>query len=175
MTTDNIHLTSKLTALRPMLLRHITKQVSPQILARFSVDDIAQETMVRAIGAMDTFEYRGDAQLTSWLIRIANNVVVSQIRKRAESASESMAAWLLDSGAITGSAELRAKEEREIIRNRIEMLTQEHQKIVELRYVKGCSFDEIGDCLGTNAAVARGRHRNALRALCRELEAIHWQ
>lgn len=44
------------------------------------VEDLVQETYVRAIGAIPSF--RGDASARSWLLRIARNVCADHVRHR---------------------------------------------------------------------------------------------
>ncbi len=158
----------RIDGLMDQLRAYISSTFSSTILARLPADDIAHEAYVRAILALETFEYRTEGQLFAWLKTIACNFTNSYIRSHSKR-EEDLGEHLVDSGVFTPSTLARRQEVVDIVRETLHTLDQSHQDILTLHYEEGCSFVEIGRRLGITDAAARGRHRNALEALHRKV------
>ncbi len=125
--------------------------------------DLAQEAFIKAWKALPRFEAR--ARFTTWLFRIAHNVVYDWVRKRKlESAGELNDEIFnreqIDSSARTAPAIVDAPDEalqNTELRGKIEealgKLSPEHRDAVLLKDVQGLAYKEIAevmDCtLGT--------------------------
>lgn len=120
-------------------------------------DDLTQDTFLKAIERYDQF--RGDANVRTWLTRIAINIFRDS--KRRERFHES-----LDLGTILCPAQ---DPERTIIRKELQWCVRhvlyyhvpEEQKIVLLlRDIYGHSYQEVADILGISLAAVKSRlHR----------------
>jgi RNA polymerase sigma-70 factor (ECF subfamily) len=73
LTTDELDFQQVHDAFRPRLLRYLTRLVGPA-----EAEDLAQEVFLRANLSLDTF--RGEAQLSTWLYRIASNAAIDRLR-----------------------------------------------------------------------------------------------
>lgn len=129
--------------------------------------DLAQEVFIKAWQALPRFEAK--ARFSTWLYRIAHNVVYDHTRKRkiegdGELNDEVFAAERIDPASATtpdmaeapdaalARAELRAKIEAALAR-----LTPEHRAVVVLKDVQGLAYKEIAEVVGTSIGTVMSR------------------
>ncbi len=151
--------------------KHLQATLSPSLLAKLSVEDILQETYIRGVAGFETAQFQNDSMLLGWLKRIANNVAISFIRKKDSSttlftsSSNDIAQSLLDTGELTPSTLVSAEENRQLLAIAVTKLSENHQRVIQMRYHEQLPFEEIALVLNTTAGAARGLHRNALDKL----------
>src|SRR3546814_657075 len=134
-------------------------------------EDVVQDTYVHAYQAMASF--RGDAQLSTWLTRIAINEALGRARKqrrRAEIIRLDAGPEMQDDHAEPDvppvsseppeGAALRA-EVRRLIESKIDQLPDVFRSVFVLRALEDMSVDETADCLGVPAATVRTRYFRA--------------
>jgi RNA polymerase sigma-70 factor (ECF subfamily) len=134
-------------------------------------DDLAQETFVRAWGAIGRFE-RGQP-LYPWLARIVTNQAFSLFRHRRRK-PESSIEPLLEAGRQWGVADDPAdhseRSERDArLRACFGELAEEHQAVLALRAVQDLSYDEIARVLSIPAGTVMSRLSRARAELKRRL------
>ena len=140
-------------------------------LARFAaslgeweqVDEVVQDTFVRAFGSLDAF--RGDSSLRTWLFTILRRLVLD--RKRAARRTRSAvpieeAGLAAEHGALDG---LLAEEARARVEGAVQGLTRMQREVFTLRVSEGLSYREIAEVLGSTEGAARVHYHNALRAV----------
>ena len=138
-----------------------------------SADDVLQETLVRAIRGIATFEPRAGATFDGWLETIATRAIQSlavasgakkrggQFRHRTrnmETPASSLADLvdLLTDGTSTASAKAVKKEAIQAVHVGVACLPDEQQQAVRLRYLQGQSLAETANALGRSPAAVRG-------------------
>ena len=147
-------------------------------------EDAVQEAYLLAYRAMGAF--RGDAKLSTWLIRIVVNEAIARSRKRARRAE------IIQLGGQPGTdanapevnlnevtpeqpehAALRA-ETRRLLESRIDALPETFRTVFVLRALEELSVEETAASLGIPVATVRTRYfraRGLLReALAREID-----
>lgn len=62
-----------------LLLRSLKRTFADRGQGKLSVDDIAQESLIRILDSLDSFE--GRSQFTTWAVTIANRVGISELRR----------------------------------------------------------------------------------------------
>ena len=72
--------TQGLSDLRTLIVRGLTRSLGSRTDARGSIEDFAQESVVRILGHLDDF--RGESRFTSWALAIAMRVAFSELRRR---------------------------------------------------------------------------------------------
>jgi RNA polymerase sigma-70 factor, ECF subfamily len=140
-------------------------------------EDLAQETFVKALNAIDS--YRPEFKFSSWIFKIANNAAIDHLRRReldtlsldgsphAET-PEAMQATALQIGARQESP-LDAVEARELggaIEAAIGRLRPEYRSCILLRHVEGRAYEEIAEILDLPLGTVKTyihRARNELR------------
>jgi RNA polymerase sigma-70 factor (ECF subfamily) len=137
-------------------------------------EDLAQETFVKALNAIES--YRPEFKFSSWIFKIANNAAIDHLRRReldtlsldgsphAET-PEAMQATALQIGARqeTPLETVEAKELGTAIEAAIGSLRPEYRSCILLRHVEGRAYEEIAEILnlplGTvKTYIHRARH-----------------
>ena len=136
-------------------------------------DDVAQETFVRAYGALARF--RVGEPLYPWLARIATNTALSQLRRRRRK-PETPLEPLLEAGQQWGTDDdpadrVAATERARHLREAMTELTPEHQAVLVLRVVEDLSYDEIAKALSVPAGTVMSRLSRARAELKARLAA----
>ena len=140
-------------------------------------EDALQDAYLDAYRHLDDF--RGGAQLGTWLVRIVVNQSLMRLRKQRrervvvpfadpDSTSRHDAPFDVPdkAGESPSTATLRA-EIRRILERRIDELPVAFRTVFVLREVEELTVDEAAECLGIPPATVRSRHFRA-RALLRE-------
>jgi len=135
-------------------------------------DDLAQETFVRAWGAIGRFE-RGQP-LYPWLARIATNQAFSLFRtrkRRPETPIEPLLEAGMQWGVEDDPAEHTARRERDAkLRACFAALAPEHQAVLALRVVQDLSYDEIARALGVPIGTVMSRLSRARADMKRRMQ-----
>lgn len=129
-------------------------------------EDLAQETFVRAYRGLGTF--RGDAQVRSWLYRIATNLALNAVQRRREYPAETLPEPAQESGP---AREFEMSELRAELRDAIETLPEELRGPLVLREYHEMSYQEIAAATGLPLNTVRTRILRARRALRDRMEA----
>jgi RNA polymerase sigma factor (sigma-70 family) len=153
------------------LRKHLDASLAQALTSKLSIDDVVQETFVKALIAYDAAQFTDDKMLLAWLKRIATNIAISAIRKKQPThsifshGSSEIAQQLFASNDLTPSEFVSVDENCRLLTLALAKLEEHHQRVVKLRYHDQKSFDEIAVELHTTSSAARGLHRNALEKL----------
>jgi len=154
-------------------------------LARVNADadlaeEVVQRTMCRVVQKMES--YRGEALLFTWLCQICRNELTSTFRERGMKGATAVP--LEDHPAIRAALEsitvdsdmpeTRQKQEElaRFVRLTLEYLPAKYATALELKYIRGCSVDEIGEQLAISSKAAESvlsRARAAFKEAFRSL------
>ena len=128
-----------------------------------AAQDCVQEVFVCIWKGIKKFEYRGDLSFTAWLYTIANNVLVSYIRKRKRTQQVPLTPELnLTDPKNYDTA--RTICDRLALRQAISQLTLEQQQVITLKFFVGLSNLEIAAAVDrTEGAVKALQHRAIAR------------
>ena len=130
---------------------------------RQDVDEIVQDTFVRAFASLDGF--RGDSAFRTWLFTIARRLVLDRrraVRRRGEQVE------VKDSDARTDYDALDAvvaDETEGRLRAALARLSPTQRDVFTLRVGEGLSYREIAGAAGTTEGAARVHYHNAMRAI----------
>jgi RNA polymerase sigma-70 factor (ECF subfamily) len=184
---DRVALGELLMANWDPLALHIAHQLPATISGVISVDDILQETLVRAIRSAAQFKSRNNASFGAWLRIIADHTLQSALKaraakKRGRARRQSFATWenqsassltdlvrLVPDRDSSPSSKAAQDESLRAMRVGLASLADADQRALSLRYLRGQSLDEMSAILGRSPAAVRGllyrakiRLRNAL-------------
>jgi RNA polymerase sigma-70 factor (ECF subfamily) len=130
---------------------------------RNEVDELVQDTFVRAFNSLDGF--RGESSFRTWLFTIQRRLLLDRRRadkrrrdkteiKESDSATEYDA---LDS--------MVADETQQKLRDAVMRLSPTQREVFSLRVAEGLSYKEIAEAVGTTEGAARVHYHNAMRAV----------
>lgn len=143
--------------------------------------DLSQEVFIKAWHALPRFEAK--ARFSTWIYRIAHNVVYDWTRKRKiESAGELndeiFERERIDSASVTTPSAAEAPDDnlahgelRQKIEAALAKLSPEHREVVVLKDVQGLSYKEIAEAMSSSLGTVMSRlfyARQKLQALLKD-------
>jgi RNA polymerase sigma-70 factor (ECF subfamily) len=137
------------------------------------VEDLAQETFVRAFRAIDGFGRDGRLRLSSWLLTIAARVALDALKRRALPTEPLDELSDILPGARRADEALERRSLREAIARAVERLPMSYRAAFLLREVHGLEYDAIAEALEVDLGTVKSRlsrARAALRAALTEIE-----
>lgn len=145
------------------------------------VDDIAQETFIRAWRALHQF--RGESQFYTWLYRIAVNTAKKALLelKRQPHVSdvpmgdeddETSRRGPEPSTDDTPESELAAKEIAQVVNAAMAALPEELRQAVTLREIEGLSYEDIAELMGCPIGTVRSRIFRAREAISARVKPL---
>ncbi len=158
--------------LRPRLAALIRCRY-PGALAHEGLDDLVQETFVRALEKLDAFEWRGEDSFFRWLASIALNVASKAVR-RGRRAPGSLDAEPAGS-SLTPSRASRRNERFERLSADLETLPEDYREVLRLVRIEGLAVKDAARRLGkTPNAVSRTilRATRKLREIFGDTESL---
>lgn len=146
------------------------------------VEDIAQETFIRAYRALAQF--RGEAQFYTWLYRIAVNTAKKALMDLKRNPTVSENAYKSDdddetsrvenelTSSETPDAVLASKEIAAIINAAMEALPEELRQAITLREIEGLSYEEISEAMNCPIGTVRSRIFRAREAISAKVKPL---
>jgi RNA polymerase sigma-70 factor, ECF subfamily len=130
---------------------------------RSEVDELVQDTFVRAFGSIDSF--RGESSFRTWLFTIQRRLLID--RRRAEKRRRDKTEIQEDDAATEYDAldSVVADETQRRLQRAVERLSPTQREVFALRVGEGLSYKEIADAVGTTEGAARVHYHNAMRAV----------
>jgi RNA polymerase sigma-70 factor (ECF subfamily) len=155
--------------------RRIERLIGRMVRDTDLVQDIAQETFIRAYRALGQF--RGDAQFYTWLYRIAVNTakkalvdlrrdpLVTETALRNDDEDETSAVANELTTEETPETVLAAKEIATAVNQAMLALPEELRQAVTLREIEGLSYEEIAEAMSCPIGTVRSRIFRAREAI----------
>jgi RNA polymerase sigma-70 factor, ECF subfamily len=142
------------------LYRFFLRQSGNQALA----EELYQEVWLRVIKARDSYEQK--AKFTTWLYRIAHNILIDHYRKpQTEKDDEFEAESIPDNAANDPEVILSGQEKIQRFRTQLENLPKEQLEVFLLKEEAGLSLEEIALTVGESKETVKSRLRYAIKKL----------
>ena len=129
-------------------------------------EDVTQETFFKALKYADGF--RGDCKLSVWLIQIAKNCYMDELRKRKRILSAEEIEGTVSSEDL--SVSYIEKEKALSVHRKLHQLRESYKEVVSLRIFGELSFKEIGEIFGKSENWARVTYHRGKKRIKEELE-----
>jgi len=133
---------------------------------RSLAEDVAQEAFFRAWRKLDSF--RGDAQVRSWLYRIATNIALNAVTRSRESPSSEPDRT---PDAATPERAMVETATRHALAALVADLPEDLRRPYVLREFEERSYEEISQVLGIPLNTTRTRIHRARKAVAHGMEA----
>jgi RNA polymerase sigma-70 factor, ECF subfamily len=141
---------------------------------RVEAEDLAQESLVKAVRGLKGFE--GRSTLASWIYRITVNAYKNRLRAKASRRALSLDAEgddgrVLEIAATEAGPEVQAltHEKRRLIAKALERLSPDERAVLVLRELDGLSYAEIADSLEMPLGTVKSRLARARDVLAQFL------
>jgi RNA polymerase sigma-70 factor (ECF subfamily) len=146
--------------------------------------DLTQETFLQAFRSIAHF--RGDADLRTWLYRIAVNQarnrwrwwrrrrrgVTVSLDEPARDSEQPLSARLRDEGACDPERQTLAHERESAIVAALSTIARPYREAVVLRDIEGLSYEEVAAALEISVGTVKSRLSRGRQELRRRLEGI---
>lgn len=135
---------------------------------RGDVEEIVQDTFVKAFGAIDSF--RGESSLRTWLFTIARRLILDRRRsekRRRETAEVKEGDAVSEYGALDS---IIAAEAAERVRVALDKLSPTQREVFLLRAQQGMAYKEIAEVVDSTEGSARVHYHNAVETIKRYLK-----
>lgn len=163
--------------------RRIMRLIGRMVRDADLVEDIAQETFIRAYRALHQF--RGEAQFYTWLYRIAVNtakkfllelkrdpVVTESALRSADDEDETSRAGNEPTTDETPESVLAAREIAAVVNAAMEALPDDLRQAVTLREIEGLTYEEIAQVMDCPIGTVRSRIFRAREAISAKVKPL---
>ena len=143
--------------------------------------DLVQDTFLNAYRGLEQF--RGDAQVSTWLYRIATRASLRLRRKRKGEPDRELSLeefiptsdgefrLQIPTDGLTPEEALENKELRRALHQAIQKLPNKYRLVLVLRDMEGLTAKEVGAIMGLNERAVKSRLHRARLFVRRELSA----
>ena len=164
--------------------RRIERLIARMVRDTDLVQDIAQETFIRAYRALPQF--RGESAFYTWLYRIAVNtakkalvdlkrdpvVTDSALAGARDDEDETYRAGMEPTDGATPESLLASKEIAATVNAAIEALSEDLRQAITLREIEGLSYEEISEAMNCPIGTVRSRIFRAREAIALRLRPL---
>jgi RNA polymerase sigma-70 factor (ECF subfamily) len=154
------------------IFSYIVMCVKQQELA----EDIFQEAFIRVIRTLKEGRYNDSGKFSSWVMRIAHNLIIDYYRKQKNQSVISNDNYEYDLFNSTSFADKSVEEEivyKQVLKEvglLVNLLPDNQREVVVMRHYRDLSFKEIAEETNVSINTALGRMRYALMNLRRLAE-----
>jgi RNA polymerase sigma-70 factor (ECF subfamily) len=134
-------------------------------------DDLLQEIFIKVWASLPT--YRGDAQLFTWIYRIATNEALNYLHKqkiRATLSLESLSGVM--EKKIDEDAYFNGNEAQRMLSKAIQKLPEKQRTVFIMRYYENMKYEEISEVLKTSEGSLKASYHIAFEKIKAELKKI---
>jgi RNA polymerase sigma-70 factor (ECF subfamily) len=160
--------------------RKLMRLLSRMVRDPDEIEDIAQETFIKAYRALPQF--RGDAAFYTWLYRIGVNTAKNYLATRgramptvsdqAMNDEDEPDERLVAKDIGTPESELLSKQMVMAVNEAVEALPEELRQAITLREIEGMSYEEIAETMDCPIGTVRSRIFRAREAIAAKLRPI---
>ena len=153
----------------------VQRRLGGHLRQRIEVDDVVQETFLRALQSLDSFREEGSDSFFHWLRGIAENLLLYWARQHQRTS-------LLESGDrartdnLSPSKHLRREERFERLEAAMSGLSPSHREVILLARIEGLSTKEVANRLNKSPEAVKQMLWRALQKLATgfgETESLH--
>jgi RNA polymerase sigma-70 factor (ECF subfamily) len=135
------------------------------------VEELTQETFLRVHRALATFDPRGAAKLSTWILTIATRLSLNELRRAGRDVP-------LDDNALEAASaerpdhEVERRRTRQAVAAAVDALAPDHRAVLVLREYHDLSYEEIAAALGVDLGTVKSRLSRARAKLREALEEV---
>jgi RNA polymerase sigma-70 factor (ECF subfamily) len=136
------------------------------------VEDLAQETFLKVFRALPGFDRQGAARLSTWILTIATNLAIDELRRR-RLPTDPLVPADEPAGTTTTDADAERRRLADVLRRAIDDLQPEYRAAFLLREYHEFEYTEIASNLQIDLGTVKSRLSRARAALRRALEEVY--
>jgi RNA polymerase sigma-70 factor (ECF subfamily) len=126
-----------------------------------TAEDLTAQVFMQALERLQQFHYQPGARFSSWLYRIAHNLIVDYYRKHKETVDIELAESV--AAAETTSHIVDEHLQAEQVQCVLQMMSEDDRTILQLRLWQDKSYTDIAQIMQSNAVAIRARYSRAVK------------
>lgn len=163
---------------RSRLGAFVRSRLGEGLRARHEVEDVVQETLLRAFRSIERFEWQGDGSFVRWATSIAELLIRDLARAAARPGNAPVdLAGDLPGDSVPPERGLRRNERFDRFERAYQALSPEHQEVIRLARLEGHQVSEVAERMGRSPSAVRHLLLRALEklraAFGEETESLH--
>lgn len=133
-------------------------------------DDLVQDIFIKVWKNLENF--REDAQLYTWLYRIATNECITFLNKKKQrqqvSLDDESSAYLADT--LTDTTYFNGDQAQLKLQQALLTLPEKQRMVFNMKYFDDLKYEEISDIVGTSVGALKASYHLAVKKIARFLE-----
>jgi RNA polymerase sigma-70 factor (ECF subfamily) len=164
---------------RRYLLGVARHELNRDLQAKGGASDLVQETFLEAHRAFDRFQGTSEVEMRAWLCQLLHHRATKfrlryrTTQKRRLARETTLSAASQPAGGrmevSSPSTQVMVREQVQRLRQALETLPDDYRRVITLRYVEQCSFEEIGRLMQRTPNAARLLWLRAIERVKHEL------
>ena len=138
-------------------------QIRRMVLAHDDADDVLQNTFIKAWTGLDGF--RGDAQLSTWLFRIAYNETLNFLQRRRQALSLDDEGVASVAATLQGDPNFDGDETERQLQEAIALLPDRQRQVFNMKYFDEMKYDDMSRILGTSVGALKASYHHAVKKI----------
>lgn len=147
-------------------------------------EDLAQEAFVRAFRALASFDR--SRKFSSWLFKIAHNLTIDHLRRRAldtesletplgtDDGERTLESKLADEATLAPDRRVEQGDLAAALERAVGALRPEYREVILLRFVEGLAYQEIAEVMGVPLGTVKTNIHRARKELAGLLGQEGW-
>lgn len=144
---DRVAFGSLVDRYRDRLEAFIRSRMGPSLLGKTDVEDVVQETVLKAFRSLRSFEWHGEESFLRWIIRIAANVIFQTARRERPGLIVPLL-HDVSAGGPTQSTTMRRAERFDRLREAVKSLSPDYRQVVLLARIERLPIREVARRIG---------------------------
>ena len=142
-------------------------QIRRMVLDHDDTDDILQNVFLKAWQGLDHF--RGDARLSTWLYRIANNETINFLQRQKRSVISLSDNGNTDAERLEQQLEsdpyFDGNETELQLQQAIQTLPPKQRQVFNMKYFQEMKYEDISEVLGTSIGALKASYHHAVQKI----------
>jgi len=148
----------------------IYRYVALRIGNKTEAEDVTQQVFLNALRSISSFRWKG-VPFSTWLFRIAHNLVVDYLRK-----GKKRATVLLDESLVSSDSNLQLAAEHRLdveqLVSATKRLTAAQREVISLRFAGELSVAQVAKVMGKSQGAVKALQHSAIVALRKALSGV---
>ncbi len=148
----------------------IYRYVALRIGNKTEAEDMTQQVFLNALRSISSFKWKG-VPFSTWLFRIAHNLVVDYLRK-----GKKRATVLLDESLVSSDSNLQMAAEYKLdveqLISATKRLTVAQREVISLRFAGELSVAQVAKVMGKSQGAVKALQHSAVVALRKALSVV---
>ena len=147
------------------VLSAIGKNMAPRFY--HAIDDVVQETYIRAYRALEGNSFKGDSSIATWIYTIARNESIRMNKKLLREEEKSIKAKTIFDERESGDYS-QDSENTEYLHEHISLLPEKYRDVLFLSY-KGFNISDISQKLGIPSGTVKSRSARGKKMILKNI------